>query len=213
MHAVLANLLERYPDLAPCIDEIQAALAMLESSYRQGGKLLICGNGGSAADSEHIACELMKSFCLPRPIQVNMRHALIETFGKDGEYLAANLQGALPTLPLVSQSALNTATANDVAGDMIFAQQVYGYGKPSDVLLAISTSGHSRNVVYALQVARVLGLQCIGLSGHTDKPFSRLCHVVIRVPAYQTFAIQELHLPIYHALCAALEEIFFGAMI
>lgn len=210
MHPVLETLVQRYPDLKSCIEDIQQAIALLATTYRQGGKLLVCGNGGSASDSEHIVGELMKSFYRPRTVPDETRRAFTETFDAEGEYLAGQLQGALPAIPLVSHNALNTAIANDVAGDMIFAQQVYGYGKPGDALLAISTSGNSCNVVRAIQVARVLDIRSIGLTGAQGGAFPSLCDVTICVPACTVSEIQERHLPIYHAICLVLEETFFG---
>jgi phosphoheptose isomerase len=200
----------RYPELEPCLEDIQLSTRMLEQAFRNGGKLLICGNGGSAADSEHIATELMKSFRLPRPLPHTFRSALTKTFATEGAYLAEHLQGALPAIPLISNGPLLTATGNDVDADMIFAQQVCGYGKAGDVLLGISTSGTSRNVRYALQVARVLGLRTLGLTGMSGGVLPELCDVTIRVPANTTNEIQELHIPVYHAICALLEEIFYS---
>jgi D-sedoheptulose 7-phosphate isomerase len=192
------------------MSSIQAAFALLQSMYQQGGKLLICGNGGSAADSEHIVGELMKAFNLPRPLPVSVRDKFIAAFPNDGAALASKLQGALPAISLVSHTSLFTAFANDVASDMVFAQQVYGYGKAGDALLGISTSGTSKNVIYALQVARTLGLRTIGLTGHNGGKMPDLCDVTICVPYESTPDIQERHLPVYHALCLMLEEAFFS---
>lgn len=205
----LADLLRRYPDLAPCLGEIRAVFERLVSTFAGGGKLLICGNGGSAADSEHIVGELMKGFALERPIAPELRQALERHFPADAAYLAANLQGALPAISLVSQSALLSAFANDVAPEMAFAQQVYGYARPGDALLAISTSGNARNVVNALKVARALGVATLGLTGRTGGQMAALCDAAIRVPYDATLAVQERHLPIYHALCLMLERHFF----
>jgi D-sedoheptulose 7-phosphate isomerase len=177
--------------------------------YRHGGKLLICGNGGSAADSEHIVGELMKGYLSKRPLPDPVRQRFSAVFPDDGAYLADHLQGALPAISLVSQSSLLTAFANDVAADLIFAQQVYGYGRPGDVLLAISTSGNAANVVRAIQVARVQGLKSIGLTGRDGGALKTLCDLAIRVPADTTPTIQEYHIAVYHTLCALLEEEFF----
>jgi D-sedoheptulose 7-phosphate isomerase len=151
----------------------------------------------------------MKGYLLPRPVPDEVREELVNLFPEEGSYLADHLQGALPTLSLVSQMALITAYANDVAADMIFAQQVYGYGQPGDTLIGISTSGNSRNVLHALRVARARGLQSIGITGKSGGEMARLCDVALRVPREQTTDIQERHLAIYHALCAMLEEEFF----
>jgi phosphoheptose isomerase len=173
--------------------------------------VLIWGNGGSASDSEHVVGELMKGYLSARPVSGALREQLVAAFPDSGAYLADHLQGALPTLSLVSQTSLITAVANDIAGDMIFAQQVYGYGRPGDVLLAISTSGRSRNVLYAAQVARVRGLHVIGMTGGTGGDLKPTCTVTVCVPKERTADIQERHLAIYHAVCAMLEEALFPA--
>ena len=165
MPATLERLLTTYPALAVCRKSIQAAHGLLYTTYVQGGKLLLCGNGGSAADCEHIVGELMKGYQAPRPLTAAVRAQLVAAFPNEGTYLADHLQGALPAISLVSQTALITAFANDVAADMVFAQQVYGYGRPGDTLVAISTSGNSPNVVNAVRVARALGLHTLGFTG------------------------------------------------
>jgi D-sedoheptulose 7-phosphate isomerase len=197
------------PDLERCAPEVQATFEVLRASFRQGGKALVCGNGGSAADSEHIVGELMKGFYSRRPVPKKVRERLAAAFPGDGEFLADHLQGALPAISLVSQTSLITATANDVAADLIFAQQVYGYGVAGDVLLGISTSGNSKNVIYALKVARAAGLGTIGLTGRSGGKMKALCDVTICAPAVITAEIQQQHIVIYHALCAMLEEEFF----
>jgi D-sedoheptulose 7-phosphate isomerase len=174
------------------------------------GALLVCGNGGSAADSEHIVGELMKGFALPRPVPDDVRGRLSDADPVGGDGLADRLQGALRAISLVSQTSLATAIANDGDADMVFAQQVYGYGRPGDALLAISTSGSSRNVVNALRVARAQGLCTVGLTGRSGGAMQALCDVAICVPYDDTPTIQERHLAIYHALCLALELRFFG---
>ena len=204
-------MLQNYPALSECIEDIQCSIELLETTFRAGGKLLVCGNGGSAADCEHIVGELMKGFHLPRPIPHWMQRALVEAFAADGAYLAAHLQGALPVISLANTSSLGTAIVNDTASDMLFAQQVYAYGKAGDALLAISTSGTSRNVLRALQVGRVMGLHCIGLGGRNARAaFQQLCDVTICTPASIAADVQEQHLPVYHAICAILEETFFS---
>ncbi len=196
--------------LEPCRQELERAFDLLSGSFRQGGKLLVCGNGGSAADSEHIVGELMKGFYSRRPIPEADRARLAGAGGEDGLYLAARLQGALPAISLVSQVALATAVANDVAADMVFAQQVYGYGRRGDALLGISTSGNAGNVLNALRTARAFGLGTLGLTGADGGRMKGICDVLIRVPASSTPEVQLWHLRVYHALCAMLELEFFG---
>lgn len=203
------ELLRRYPDLEGCIPALEQAFTLLERCYRGSGKVLVCGNGGSAADSEHIVGELMKGFLSRRPLNPSARQRLIDVFPEDGAYLADNLQGALPALSLVSQTALLSAFANDVAPDMIFAQQVYGYGRPGDALIGISTSGNSGNVLRALQVARAMGLATIGMTGRSGGRMVGLCDVTLQVPYDTVTEIQERHLPLYHTLCIMLEDAFF----
>jgi phosphoheptose isomerase len=209
-HPVITTLVDRYPELGVCIPAIGDAFTLLRRCFQGGGKLLVCGNGGSAADSEHIVGELMKGFQRRRPIPETARQQLLAAFPTDGAMLAESLQGALPAVSLVSQTALISAYANDVTPDMIFAQQVYGYGRPGDILLAISTSGNAVNVLRAVQVARALGLRTIGLTGRSGGGLPTLCDVVISVPYDSVIEIQERHLPVYHALCLLLEETFFS---
>ena len=210
MNETVRRLVAKYPDLAECAASIEQAFQLMRESFRQGGKLLVCGNGGSAADSEHIVGELMKGFMLPRPIPDEDRERLSSMYGEEGAYMAERLQRALPAIALTGSPALATAYQNDVAADLNFAQQVYGYGQKGDTLLAISTSGRSANVVHALQVARMIGLGTIGLTGANGGRMNDLCDVTIRVPYESTPEIQERHLPIYHALCIMLEHEFFG---
>jgi D-sedoheptulose 7-phosphate isomerase len=192
------------------LGDVGRAFELLKSCYEQGGKLMICGSGGSAADSEHIVGELMKGFKLKRSLPEAARVKLTEAFPQEGAHLADQLQGALPALSLVSQTALITAVANDVDADLIYAQQVYGYGRPGDALLGISTSGNSANILHALRVARTLGLHTVGLTGRGGGEMKALCDVTICVPEDETLQIQERHLPVYHALCELLEQAFFG---
>jgi phosphoheptose isomerase len=210
MHPILINLQERYPDLSNCIDTIQTSYELLYQTYSEGGKLLVCGNGGSAADSDHIVGELMKGFELKRPIDDNLRVKLQGINAQTGTYLATRLQCALPAISLSSHAALSTAISNDIADDMVFAQQVLGYGKKGDTLLAITTSGNSNNVIYALTVAKALHMRTIGLTGQSGGKMKEFCDVTICVPHERTSAVQERHLPIYHALCIMLEQEFFG---
>ncbi len=210
MHRALDELVTKYPDLASCADDVETVFERLRRTYAAGGKVLICGNGGSAADSEHLVGELMKGYLSPRPVPHAVRQRLTTLFPEDGAYLADHLQGALPTLSLVSQTALLTAYANDVAADMVFAQQVYGYGRPGDAVVGISTSGSSRNVLHALRVGRARGLHTVGFTGNGGGAMAELCDVTVRVPYERTADIQERHLAIYHVLCAMLEEAMFG---
>lgn len=207
-HIVL--LVQRYPVLQACAEDIEKAYRILEECYTHDGKLLIAGNGGSAADSEHIAGELMKRFKIPRPVPASFAQKLREADPVRGPELAKNLEQGLMTIPLVAHEALSTAYINDVDGLGVFAQQLYGFGRPGDVFLGISTSGNSRNVMSATVVARALGLKVIGLTGAKGGELASVADVAIRVPETETFMIQELHLPVYHCLCLMLEERFFG---
>jgi phosphoheptose isomerase len=209
LHNILRSMIHKYPELQVCARDTEAAYDKLKATFDAGGKLLICGNGGSASDSEHIVGEMMKGFMLKRPIPSGVREKLYTLYGQEGEMLSDGLQGALPALSLVSQTAFLTAYANDVSAEMAFAQQVYGYGKPGDVLLGLTTSGNSANVLRAVQVARAIGMTTIGLTGGNGGKLRVLCDVSICVPHDLTPDIQERHLPIYHALCMMLEEAFF----
>ena len=206
---ILENLFINYPMLVSCRDAIENAFEMLRQCYVNGGKVLICGNGGSAADSEHIVGELMKDFLLKRKICSEDVQKIREAFPEDWEYLSGNLQGALPAISLVSQSSISSAFINDVAADMVFAQQVYGYIKEEDVVIGLSTSGNAKNVVNAIKIAKAMGAKTIGLTGETGGRMKNLCDVYIKAPSEETYRIQEYHLPIYHALCAMIEiEVF-----
>jgi D-sedoheptulose 7-phosphate isomerase len=203
------ELVRRYPSLAPLQGDLKRAYALLETCLTDGHKILVCGNGGSASDAEHIVGELMKSVACNRPIPADERAKLL-AMSPDAGDLADALEGGLASVSLVSQIGLITAYANDVDYVFGFAQQVYGLGRPGDALLAISTSGNSKNVVHACRVARLRGLSVVGLTGKTGGRMADLCDAVIRAPESNTQFIQELHLPIYHWLCLALEEHFFG---
>ena len=203
-------LLERYPQLSAAKDDIIAAYKILESCYQNGGKLLIAGNGGSAADAEHIVGELMKGFKLPRKPDADFAGKLIAADNELGKVLAENLQGALPAIALDGHPALSTAYMNDCEPLLCFAQQVNGYGRPGDVFLGISTSGNSKNVLYAATVAKAKGMKVIGLTGAKDSKLSAAADVTIKVPQTETYMIQELHLPVYHCLCLMLEDRFFA---
>lgn len=206
----IEELRSNYPELEPCQSQIADAIETIADSIRQGGTLLTCGNGGSAADSGHIVGELVKGFEQDRPVPEETKEELTDSYPEDGEYLAENLQGSLPAISLASHTALLTAYANDVAADMAFAQQVHGYGSDGDVLLGLSTSGNSGNVINAIKVANVRGLKTIGLTGPDGGAMSTHCDVVIQVPGDSTAEIQERHLPVYHTICRALEKEFFG---
>lgn len=203
-------LVQRYPVLDICKEDIEKAYRILEECYTHDGKLLIAGNGGSAADSEHIAGELMKRFKTPRPVPADFAKKLQEVDSVRGPELAKNLERGLMAIPLVAHEALSTAYINDVDGLGVFAQQLYGFGRPGDVFLGISTSGNSKNIMSATVVARALGLKVIGLTGAKGGELASVANVAIRVPETETFMIQELHLPVYHCLCLMLEGRFFG---
>ena len=197
---MMKELMERYPALEVCRDSIQQAAELMIDIYRRGGKVLVCGNGGSAADSEHIVGELMKGFLLPR----------IVTDGRIPEALRKNLQGALPAISLPSQCSILSAFVNDVEPDMMYAQLVYGYAREQDLVIGISTSGNSKNVVNAVKVANSIGAKTLSLTGEGGGILGEISDVTVKVPAMETFKIQEYHLPVYHYLCAAVEKYFFG---
>lgn len=209
MKEQLNHLIERYPQLSVCKEDIKKAYTILEAAYSNGRKLLVCGNGGSASDSEHIVGELMKEFKLKRKIYADQAAALKEIDAELGQVLADNLQGALPAISLTGHSSLQTAFMNDAIPELVFAQQVNGYGKPGDVFLGISTSGNSKNVLYAAVNAKAKGLKVIGLTGIKESKLMNFADVCIRVPETETYKIQELHLPVYHCLCMMLEDTFF----
>lgn len=203
-------LIERYPKLEVCRDSIIDAYLVLEKCYLKGGKLLIAGNGGSAADAEHIVGELMKSFKLPRELDAEYAKKLKSIDRDLGSTLAKNLQGALPAIALDGHLALSTAYMNDCEPLLCFSQQVNGFGNKDDVFLAISTSGNSKNILYAAVCAKAKGMKVIGLTGERDSELSRLADICIQAPETETYMIQELHLPIYHCLCLMLEDRFFS---
>lgn len=205
-------LIKRYPVLNVCKDSISSAYEVLEKCFATGHKLLIAGNGGSCADSEHIVGELMKGFKLPRKCSAEFADKLKSIDEVRGAELAEKLQGGLPAIALDGHQGLNTAYINDVAGGglLTYAQQVYGYGKEGDVFLGISTSGNSKNIMNATVVARAVGIKIIGLTGEKGGELAKVADVAIRVPETETYMIQELHLPVYHCLCLMLEDRFFG---
>jgi D-sedoheptulose 7-phosphate isomerase len=203
------TLIQRYPALALCKDDILTAYTTLCEAYTKECKLLVCGNGGSASDCEHIVGELMKEFKLKREVYKEQAANMKQIDEQLGSVLANHLQGALPAITLTSHSSLTTAFMNDSQPELVFAQQVNGYGKAGDVLLGISTSGNSMNVLYAAVTAKAKGLKVIGLTGQNDSRLKSLSDVCIQVPETETYKIQELHLPVYHCLCMMLEEHFF----
>lgn len=205
----IEELVRRYPVLTVNRDGIVAAVGALIQAYKEGHKVLVCGNGGSAADALHIVGELMKAFVCKRNLPAEVRENFLKHCSH-GEYLVNNLQQALPAISLVSEAGLLTAYANDVAPDMNFAQQVFGQGRGGDVLLAISTSGNSTNVIYAAEVAKAMGITVISLTGQSGGKMKDISDILINVPEKETFKIQELHLPVYHALCLAVEAEFFA---
>jgi len=209
----LTELVERYPQLIPVKENIGKAADCLITCYRNGGKVLVCGNGGSSSDSDHIVGELMKGFEQKRSLVEKLKKELILKGGERGKYLADKLQQGLPAISLSAHSGLISAIANDTDADFIFAQQVTGYGNEGDVLLALSTSGNSQNMLDAIITAKAKGLTVIGLTGETGGKIASLCDILINVPGKSTAQIQELHLPVYHVLCQILETTFFGTNI
>ena len=193
----IGKLIETFPELNGIHENIIKAYSILSDSYNNKGKLLIAGNGGSASDAEHIVGELMKGFMKERRYESK---SLPE----------AKLQYGLPAISLVSQSSLITAIANDNGADLIYAQQILGYGTPNDVFLGISTSGNSKNIVNAALVAKEIGLHVISMTGKKNSKLSSISDVTIQVPADETYRVQEYHLPIYHVLCAMLEDKYFS---
>lgn len=204
------TLLARYPKLNEQKENIVAAYEVMVECYRNGGKLLVAGNGGSAADAEHIVGELMKSFKLPRKPDTEYAGKLVEANADLGPVLAENLQGALPAIALDGHPALSTAYMNDCEPLLCFAQQVNGYGNEGDVFLGISTSGNSKNILYAATVAKAKGMKVIGLTGARESKLEQLTDVCVKAPQTETYMVQELHLPIYHCWCLMLEEFFFS---
>ena len=193
------NIFERYPELKCCENDIERGLNLIIETYKNNGKVLVCGNGGSAADSEHIVGELMKGFLSEREIDDD----------RLSKALKENLQGSLPAISLCSQTSLMTAFNNDLDPDYVFAQQVYGYGKENDLLIAISTSGNSKNVLKAVEVANCIGVKTLALTGNNGGKIKDLATVTICAPSDVTYKIQEYHLPVYHYLCGKVEEEFF----
>jgi len=206
----IEQLLTRNSELTELKVEIERAAKAIIHSYENGGKLLACGNGGSSSDSDHIVGELMKSFEIKRPLKQELKTKLMEQGGERGEYLAENLQQGLPAISLTAHTALTTAVANDIHAEVIFAQQVTGYGNAGDILIGMSTSGNSQNVIDAILVAKAKGLVTIGFTGKAGGKLKDICDILINVPERRTAYVQELHLPVYHTLCLMIETHFFG---
>ena len=206
----LAFLIKRYPALKVAEEDIKQAYFLLKERYERGGKLLIAGNGGSAADAEHITGELMKRFSIPRPLPDDMAEKLKAIDPERGTYLTENLERPLTAIPLVAHEALTTAYINDVDAKGVFAQQLYGYGREGDVFFAITTSGNSENILCAAVAAKALGMRVLGLTGSAGGKLASLADVLIRAPATETYQAQEFHMPVYHCLCQMLEDYFFG---
>ena len=207
---MIKNLIERYPSLSVCENEITKSVNMIIECYLHGGKLLLAGNGGSAADCDHIVGELMKGFMKKRELSDVQKAKMKAASPELSDEALGKLQGALPAISLPSFPALNTAFSNDVDADLIYAQGVFGLGKEEDILIAISTSGNSRNVVEAAKVAKATGLKVIALTGKSGGKLKELADVSITVPECETYKVQELHLPVYHYICAKIEDHFFG---
>lgn len=207
---ILTDLLNRYSELQPLKEQVAAAAELIIETYKNGGKVLVCGNGGSCSDADHIVGELMKSFEGRRPLAKELQEELIRLSPETGKMLAEKLQQGLPAISLTVHQSLITAIANDISGEVIYAQQVVGWGNKGDVLIGLSTSGNSQNVIDAMIVARAKGLKTIGMTGETGGKMREWSDVLINVPQRRTAYVQELHLPVYHALCMMVEIEFFG---
>lgn len=206
---ILTDLLNRYSELQPLKEQVAEAAEIIIETYKNGGKILVCGNGGSCSDADHIVGELMKSFEGRRPLAKELQNELISLSPETGKMLAEKLQQGLPAISLTVHQSLITAIANDISGEVIYAQQVVGWGNKGDVLIGLSTSGNSQNVIDAMIVARAKGLKTIGMTGETGGKMREWSDVLINVPQRRTAYVQELHLPVYHALCMIVEIEFF----
>ena len=210
MNEMLKELLERYPALNVCKEDIIAAEELMMATYRAGGKIMVCGNGGSCADSDHIVGELMKGFILSRPMDKATEKRFRDALGDDAEEFVKNLQGGIPAISLPSQSAVLSAFSNDVDASLSYAQLVYGYAREGDSLIALSTSGNSKTAVAAAKVAKAMGIKSFAMTCTKESKLSAICDATIRVPETDTLKVQELHLPVYHYLCAIVEKTIFG---
>lgn len=207
---IINKMVLNIPELLGIVTSLEQSVEQLTQCFLASHRVLVCGNGGSAADAEHIVGELMKGFLLPRSISSSDYEILSKMYPATADYFYNSLQQALPVFSLVSQTALLTAFSNDQAADMCFAQQVLGYGQPGDILIALTTSGNSRNILYAAQIAHFRGMRVIAFTGSTGGQMLDLADTLINVPSHETYRIQEYHLPVYHAMCAAVENEFFA---
>ena len=206
---ILTGLIKKYPALESCKNDIRKACNSVIDCYLKSGKLLLCGNGGSCSDTDHIVGELMKSFEKKRPIDDDLTNGLKSVSEERGNFIAGKLQCALPAISLNAHTSLFSAISNDIDPSLVFAQQIAGYGKKGDVLIAISTSGNSRNIIDAVITAKAKGLTVIGLTGQTGGEMKQYCDISICVPAISTPEVQEYHLPVYHTICKVVEHTFF----
>ena len=204
------DLVNRYSSLSGSREQIEKSAVLLIETVENGGKILICGNGGSSADAEHIVGELMKGFIRNRPLSTRQKASLIEAGGETGKQMGELLQQAIPAVSLSTHASLNTAILNDMDPSLIFAQQVLGLGKQGDLLWGLSTSGNSKNVVSAAIAAKAMGLNTLAMTGEKESRLSEICTACIRVNEQETYKVQELHLPVYHALCMILEDYLFA---
>ena len=208
---MLNELIDRYPCLESCKEQLLLSVNALIACYTSGGKVMSCGNGGSCADADHIVGELMKGFLKKRPLPESQKQAMKASYPDLDDGILAQLQAGLPALSLCTSTALNTAFCNDVDPELIYAQAVLGLGKPGDILVGLSTSGNAKNVCAAAKVAKAMGITVIGLTGSKGGALREIADICICVPETETFKVQELHLPVYHYLCAATEAHFFQA--
>jgi D-sedoheptulose 7-phosphate isomerase len=207
---ILDELLNRYTHLRFLEESVLKVVEAIVKTFRSGGKVLVCGNGGSCSDADHIVSELMKSFEGHRPLEISLQEKLMELSPEHGKMLADKLQQGLPAVSLTVHSALITAIANDIGGELIFAQQVTGLGNQGDVLIGLSTSGNSQNVINAMIVAKAKGITTIGMTGETGGKMRDWCDILLNVPERRTAYVQELHLPVYHTICMMIETEIFG---
>ncbi|MEW8972822.1 MAG: SIS domain-containing protein [Tissierellaceae bacterium] len=199
-----------YPEMNYLEEKLRYIIKEVVNRVKKGGKILVCGNGGSASDSEHIVGELLKEFYIKRPIDEEFQGKLSELFSEEDKYMIGCLQGGIPAISLVSQTGFLSAYGNDVSYDMAYAQQVYVYGGESDIFIGLSTSGNSSNVAYGAKIAKAKGLLVICLTGETGGKLKDISHVLLNAPAKETFRVQEYHLPLYHLICRAIEHEIFG---
>lgn len=207
---VISKLFTRYPALSPVETALHQAIAAMAESYEKGHTLLVCGNGGSAADSLHFTGEMMKEFAIKRSFPPHLQDKMKELYPEDVTFFQNTLQGGLPTISLVNEIGLTTAFANDNVSDLVFAQQVLCHGKEGAVLFCLSTSGNSKNVIHAAKIAKVMGMSVISMTGETGGELKKYSDILLNVPEKETYLVQEYHLPLYHAIAAALELEFFG---